>query len=75
MYKNKAYREALLTRPINDPITTYDHITDTTGDITSTALPNTSSSLEEENDIITNTSDTDENCILEVSWNNCGVLT
>jgi len=63
VYKNKAYREALLTRPINDPITTFDHITDTTGDITSTSLPFASTSLEEENYIEATTSELDENTI------------
>jgi len=56
----------LLTRPINDPVTTFDHVTDTTGDITSTSLPFASTSLAEENYIEATTSESDENIIFNV---------
>ena len=36
VHKNRAYHEAILTRPINDPIANYNHVRDKTGDITNT---------------------------------------
>ena len=66
IHKNQAYCEVILTRPVNDSMTTFDHVTDKTGDITNTILPPSSTSLEEETAIDLNANDIDDCDILHL---------